>query len=198
MEPIMTRVRPLWQARLVLLAVAFAVFAGWFSYDGIVTCPAFNYRASLYNVLVVEQARRGEWLALAREKGWSPLFSPEETGDDGRVRPRSDLGIKLQLGLAAVAAGGTIVLVVRVLLNRRLTVVLDDEGLAVGGSLRIPMGQIAAVDRQRWESRGIVRIEYADERGARRQLALNDGIHAHVAEIAAWIESHLSASRSAS
>lgn len=199
MEPIMTRVRPRWHVRLVLLAVAFAVFAGWFAYDGIVTCPAFNRRASLYNALVVEQVRRGEWLALARAKGWPPLFSPEETGDDGRVRLHSDLGIKFQLGLAVVAALATVVLVVRVGLNRRLTVVLDDEGLLVAGrDQRIPLSQITGIDRQRWENRGIVRIEYDDERGARRHLVLNDSIHAHVAEIAAWIESQLSAARSAS
>ena len=192
MEPIETHVRPRWQARLVLLAMAFVVFAAWFAYDGAVACPAFNERAALYNSLPVDQGRRPEWLALAEEKGWPPQFAPEQVATDGRIRLKSNFEIRVQLALAADSLLVALVLTLRIVLGRRRSFVLDDEGL-LAGEERIPLDRVAAVDRRRWQSHGVALLHYTDERGARHQLRLNSWVHVGVTEIVARIEAQLPA-----
>lgn len=192
MEPIETHVRPRWQARLVLLTMAFVVFAAWFVYDGAVACPAFNERAARHNSLAVDEARRPEWLALAKEKEWPPEFKPEEVATDGRVRLKSDFEIRVQLGLAAGSLLVALVLTLRIVLSRRRFFVLDDEGLLVGEE-RVPLDRMVMVDRRRWQSHGVAVLHYTDERGARHRLRLNSWVHVGVTEIVARIEAQLPA-----
>ena len=193
METIEIHVRPRWQARMVLLAMAFAVFAAWFAYDGAVACPAFNQRAALHNSLAVDQGRREEWLALAREKGWPAEFKPEEAAASGRVRLKGNLEIRVQIGLAAISLLVVLGLTLRVVLGRRKFIILDDEGLLIGEDDRVPLDRIVGIDMRRWDSQGVARIHYTDERGGRRHLSLNDWIHAGVAEIVERIEAQLPA-----
>lgn len=184
MPTMQTQVRARWQARMVLLVAAFALFALWMAYDGAFAYPAHNRRAAAYNALVVEEERPADWEALARSEGWPLWFAPEDLAPDGRAKPRSEFEIGRQLALGTVCFVVAMLLGVRLFQQRRHIVRLDEEGLLLLGSgRRVSREHMVDLDMRRWASQGLAVLRYTDRLGRWRRLVLDDGIQQGVAEI---------------
>jgi hypothetical protein len=183
MDPMEAHVRPRWQLRMTLVAFGFAVFSAWFAYDGAIAYPEFNERARLYNTLAIERAQRDEWLALAREKGWPPRFQLEQTEPSGRVQLKSDLDLRVQIGLAILCSVAAVGLAIRVAVTHGRFLLLDENGLLTCDGKRVDPARIVEIDRSRWERKSIAVVHYEDELGQRHKTVLDDWVYAGAAEI---------------
>jgi hypothetical protein len=171
-----------------LVAFGFAVFSAWFAYDGAVAYPEFNERAGLYNTLAIERAQRDDWLALAREKGWPTQFQIDQTDPSGRVKPKTDLDLQVQIGLALVCLLVAVGMAIRVVVTRGKFLLLDEDGLLTTEGRRVDPARIVEIDRSRWERKSIAVVHYEDELGRRHKAVLDDWVYTGVAEILDRIE----------
>jgi hypothetical protein len=152
-------------ARYVLVA-AMVVVGLWFAYDGWVTYPADN---RVYDSRTPEQRAGGK----ARH-------------------PELDITIQRRLAIALIAA--TFPMLAWVHYRSRGEYRLSGMTLHVPGHPPVPFEAIVAMDKAKWQRKGIVYVEYQLEGSGRpRRLTLDDFIYSRgptdeiVARIEKWL-----------
>lgn len=130
---------PEFARRYALVALLFAGMGCWFGYDGLVKYPKAD-PAALYVAIEKSEPREGTDLEAFR-----------------RQKIRSQLGMAAALLVAAGWVGAVL------LRARRLSFAYDAAGFVHGG-LRTAYSEVTAVDRSRWESKGILALTAGSRR----------------------------------
>lgn len=149
--------------RLGLIALVFLAMALWFAYDGAVTYPEQRERALKYLELK-EADRLGEWEEIADARGW-----PAE--DPGEPKEEADFHAQFIMG-ALVALPGLFFSFLFVRARGRW-IELDGTELRTSEGRQVELGQIVAMDKAKWQSKGIAKIHY-QHNGRKRRLILDD------------------------
>ena len=172
-----------WVVRMVVAGVAFAGFAVWCLYDGLVKYPAINDRYEQYQQLH-EQGRLEEWPEVAREQGWSPKQMRESD-------VKSDWDIRTQFIMAGVCAPIGLIVLIRLGLTIPRRLAADDTGLITTRGKRIPYDAITAIDKKKWDRKAIAVVHYKSN-GKEETAKIDDWIFKGGAQVLQTVEAHLS------
>ena len=172
--------------RLGLTALAFLGIALWFLYDGAITYPRQRERALMFQELE-EEDRLGQWREITSQRRWPP----EDPG-----KPKEEFEIYFQLVIAALAALPGSLYSFLFLRTRGCWIEVNETGLRTSWGPQLEFGQIVAIDKKKWKSKGIARIHYRQD-GRRRRLLLDDWKYnaEPTRAILREVESHLDASQ---
>ena len=149
--------------RLGLMALALFGIGLWFLYDGAITYPRQRERALTYERFK-EEDRLTEWEEIARQRGW-PTENPGEA--------KTDIDIHMQLVIAGLAAVPAVWFLVLFLRARGRWIELNETGLRTSWGRELEFGQIVSLDKKKWRSKGIAKINYR-QKGRKRRLVLDD------------------------
>ena len=138
-------------------------FAGWFLFDGAVTYPRQRERALIYEELV-EEGRPDEWKEIAKENGW-PLQPPG--------KPKEQIDFYVQYGFAAFTAPWGFLFLFLFLRSRKRWIELTETGLRSSWGQELEFGEIEALDKKKWKSKGIAKVRYR-RNNRKRRLVLDD------------------------
>lgn len=179
--------------RLLFVGALGAGLACWFLYDGFVKYPLEREIAAEYRKFVDEN-RVTQWPEYARERGW-----PDGLEGQPGVE-HSDSSILLQRGLGFVVLPLALLFVISGVRTMGRWLTYDEEtGLATSWGVRIPLTAITAIDKQRWQRKGIAVVHYTYE-GKTGRLVLDDWKYDEQATetLLKVIENHLQAAANGS
>jgi len=170
--PVTAKINLEYAIRSALFGLMMLGFGLWSLYDGAVGYPRHNQRAQAYQDLYqqYEQAGRArqEWFAawqkLARAQGWNT--------DKPRVK-HSDWDLRTQFIMALIFGPIGLASLIGVGLNARRRFSAGDDGLHGFAATAIPYAAITAIDKKKWDRKGIAKLEVAIE-GAARKVTLDD------------------------
>lgn len=170
-----------WRNRQLMIAAFLAAFGLWFIYDGALGWPAKNKVHAAYEQMKEEGRTTAEWEEYSRKMGW-PRKPPEHAYDADQIRQ--------QFYLAGLAfAGGATALVILFLSSKR-TVRADEEAAYGEKNQRVPFSSVTAVDKKKWDSKGIAIAHYRSQDGAGK-LVIDDYKYQGAEAILKRIEEHL-------
>lgn len=149
--------------RLGLIAMFCIGVSLWFLYDGTITYPRQRERALTYQELG-EENQLDQWKKIATDRGW-PLEYPG--------KPKTEVDIHFQLVLAALSAPPGLLCLFFFLRSRGRWIEFSGTGLRTSWRQQLEFSQIATLDKKKWKSKGIVRINYR-QNGRKRRLVLDD------------------------
>jgi len=162
------KIRPGYQVRLGVIALALLGFAGYFFYDGAIAYPKKQQVQLAYQQLQEEYPpgrAQQEWQELATENGW-PTKTPEA--------PMSDMSILTQYICGFICLPiGLYFAVVFVLASRRWIGVAAD-GLHDHRGRHATWENINSVDDSRWKTKGILWVHFTDASGKADKMLLDD------------------------
>jgi len=161
--PVKANIDTKFLSRLGLMALAFIGIALWFLYDGAVTYPRQRERALVYQGLK-EEGRLSEWEDIARQHGWS-------TEDPGK--PKDAFDIWVQFVIAGLAGVPGLCFAFRFFRARGRWIEANEAGLRTSWGQELEFGQVVSLDKKRWRSKGIARMNYRQD-GRKRRLVLDD------------------------
>ena len=137
--------------------------SGWFFFDGLYTWPFSNVRWEAHQKLEQEN-RLDDWLALAKSKNWSPT-PPHKFYNAAAVRQQYYFGAAmLVLGFGMLAYWSN---------QKSRTMKTDDEAVYTPSGVRVPFSAIVALDKKKWESKGLATVQYRID-GRAGQFVLDD------------------------
>ena len=136
---------------------------------------------SLHDGFIVWPRENAQWKAM-EDRGLKP---PEKY--------HNDAGIFLNRVLGVLLPGISLPLFVWLMYRSRGAYRLSDGALRVPGHPRVPLESIEALDKTRWDRKGIATVEYKDTAGATRRLTLRDMVYERKTtdQIVDRIEAHL-------
>jgi hypothetical protein len=172
--------------RSALFGLMLLGFGAWSLYDGIWGYPKHNRRVDAYQALIqeAEQGRQtrqewhAAWLKLAEDNGWS--------ADKPKAR-HGTRDIRTQFIMALIFCPIGIASLIAVALNSRRRFSAEDDGLHGFAATAIPYTAITAIDKKKWDRKGIAKLEVSIE-GAARKITLDDWKFRGIAAILAEIE----------
>jgi len=180
METVVAKLSKTWKNRQLMIAGFLAAFALWFIYDGAIGWPAKNEQHAAHEKMK-EEGRVAEWPDYSRKQGW-PLKPPDHAYDADQIRQQFYLA-----GFALAGSGVALALLV-VCLPR--TMRADDDAAYSPKGLRVPFSNVTAVDKKKWDSKGIAIAHYR-ENGDSKKLVIDDYKYQGADEILKRIEEHL-------
>jgi hypothetical protein len=155
--PIVARAGKYYRNTRYLMVAILVLYGAWSLYDGFVKWPLNNYIATLPKGMVdSESGRVGEGL----EKG-----------------PHTDLDIALNKGLGIALPPLGIALLVWFLYQSRGAYRFENGTLHVPGHPPVKLDEVVAIDKSKWDRKGIAIIEYATASGAKGSLKLDDFVY---------------------
>lgn len=149
--------------RLGGIALACCAVGFWFLYDGAIAYPRQRTRAVRY-LEFVENDQLERWEEFATEQGWS-------TEDPGE--PKSEYDIAFQYVIGGLSLSVSVFYMLAFLSYRGRWIEMNEDGLRTNGGKVVAFHEITAVDKRRWDDKGIVKISFAGEQGKGR-LVLDD------------------------
>ncbi|MEM9253343.1 MAG: hypothetical protein AAGB29_13425 [Planctomycetota bacterium] len=158
------KIRPNYQGRLAIIALALLAFSAWFFYDGAIAYPKKQEIQLAYKELA-DEGRSGEWREVAEAKGW-PTETPEAPLSDMSIFTQYLLG-SLCLPIGLYFAG------VFVLASRRWVGAAAD-GMHDHRGRHVAWESIDSVDDSRWKTKGILWVHFTDTTGKADKLLLDD------------------------
>ncbi len=157
------RISSIWSKQKLFIAIAFLAFSAWFFYDGAVGWPASNERWQAHDKFVQGQNLK-EWPAFARSQGW--VEQPPE-----KFYKRGDIIGQYVVGGLAASIG--VLLLTYWITQRRRVLRMDEEAVYTTSGTCVPFDAITAVNRKKWETKGIARVRYTLE-GRTREFVVDD------------------------
>jgi hypothetical protein len=158
-----TNLSKTWKKRQGFIALFLVAVSLWFFYDGAIHYPKLNVRYDRFKELERE-GRDREWPEIAAQNGW-PRKVPEKRHTDVDLAGQFTFGgICLAGGLAAAAW---------FFLSARQRLFADEESIHSIDGRVVRFDQITAIDRRKWESKGIAYAIYSDG-GTSKRLTLDD------------------------
>jgi len=148
--PIVARAGKYYRNTRYLMVAILLLYGVWSIYDGFVKWPEDNRKA----ILPVEQG--GEGL----EKG-----------------PHTNMDVFLNKALGVALPPLGITLLVWFLLQSRGTYTLDGDVLRVPGHPPVNLNEIIAVDKAKWDRKGIALVEYQTKAGKKGTIKLDDFVY---------------------
>jgi hypothetical protein len=161
--PPRANVSPVYLRRLALIAGICLFMAGWFLFDGLWTYPRQRERAREYQRLKAED-RLGQWKSLAQERGWP-------TEDPGKPKTQGD--IIGQVAFVVLLAPPGLICLFCFLRARTRWIELTETGLCTSWGQQLQFDQIATLNKQQWDRKGIAKVVYREGHRTRR-LVLDD------------------------
>jgi len=158
-----TKISTSFLLRLGLIALFCLGMASWFAFDGAVTYPRQRERALVYQGLE-EEEQLDQWEEIATKRGW-PLENPGE--------PKGKIEFYTQFILSAVVAVPGLLFLFFFLHSRGRWIELNETGLRTSWGQQLEFSQIVTVNKKKWRSKGIARINY-QQNGRKRRLVLDD------------------------
>jgi hypothetical protein len=157
------RVTPIWKRQKFFLALFLLGAGGYFFFDGFVGYPRSNERWLAY-----EQFRTQEnleaWPAHARERHWTQ--TPPHKFYDQR-----DLAGQMVFGVLFTLLGG--VTLVYWLGQKDRFFKMDQEAIVIPSGARVEFGEIVALEKKKWDSKGLAKASYRVGAG-RKTFMLDD------------------------
>jgi len=152
--------------RLTVVGLFCLGFGLWALYDGKITYPNQRERALAFQELE-EQGRLEEWTEYAAKRGWQP-YDPGE--------PKTEAEIAVQFYMLAIAGGIGLLVLIHVLRSKGRWIEMDETGLRSSRGLRLTFDQITAIDKKKWDNKGIAKLHY-QENGRKKIFVLDDFIY---------------------
>lgn len=192
------RISKEWLKRMGLLMLFLVGGAAWFFYDGYVGYPKAGERYQNFMRMVETMKDKGEaqtsddesvrlaWAERARANGWK-VEKPKEI-TDAQIREQKVIGVALAVSAIALAGWA--------LMSMRQSIKCDGVTVTGANGKSIHLDEIHALDKRKWERKGIAYALYSTA-GKERRLTLDDYKFAGAAEIIDEVERRLNA-RSAS
>jgi hypothetical protein len=156
----------------------------------------FQYRWRVYAFFVMVFGY-GLWSARDGYIKW-----PEENAHNQAIRDRGGIGEKdhnyagilINRVLGVVLPGVSLPLFIWLLYRSRGAYRLADGTLSVPGRAPVPVDRIEALDKSRWERKGVAVVEYLESDGKRATITLRDMVYERrtTDEIVERIEKYLS------
>jgi len=180
--PIRANIDKRFLSRLGLTGLAFVALALWFFYDGAITYPRQRERA-LEDQRLKEEDRLDEWGEIAKQRGWS-------TEDPGK--PKEDVDFLIQFIIGGVVSLPGLYFLISYLRARGRWIEADEAGLRASWGQQLEFGQIVSLDKKKWNSKGIAKVNYR-QNGRKRRLVLDDWKYEAdpTREILLEVESHI-------
>jgi len=154
--------------RLGLIAIICLGGCLYCLYDGAIGYPNQRQRALEYRKIEESGLKKSErlrkWEEIATKHGW-PLDDPGE--------PKNEIAITWQFIMAGCVAVPGLLYLYLFLRSWRRWIELDEVGLRTSWGQRLEFGQIVALDKKKWKTKGIAVIRYEQD-GRPRRLALDD------------------------
>jgi len=155
--PIVARAGKYYRNTRYLMVAILVLYGLWSIYDGYVKWPLDNYIATFPKGMVDSgSGRTGEGL----EKG-----------------PHTSLDIKLNQGLGIGLPPLGVALLVWFLYQSRGQYRFENNTLHVPGHPPIALDEIVAIDKSKWDRKGIAFIDYATTGGVKGSLKLDDFVY---------------------
>lgn len=141
----------------------------WFAYDGWISYPRDNVIHETVERYKIEYGDRAveTYNDTARREGW-PRWIDREPG-----KRHSSTDLMTQRVLAGVCLLGGLAAIGAYIRTFGRWIAIDDQGIVTSWGQRANLDQITEVDLDRWESKGIAVVHYA-EGSRRRRLVLDD------------------------
>jgi hypothetical protein len=140
--------------------------------------PEHNRRVAAFTELK-ENQRLGDWSKVAADNGWSDDDPGQPHGETDIMSQWVMLAICAPLGLAALGMVGW---------NARRTLVADAERVHGPDGSKVSYDRITAIDKARWDRKGIAWITYQDETGQEDRFKIDDWVFRGAAEVLAEVE----------
>jgi hypothetical protein len=163
--PIVARAGGYYRNVRYLMVLATFVMGVWFGYDGFVKWPRMNAE----HQALVEHYKNDP--QASREKSFKAVV--EERG----LVEHNDMAILFQRVLTFALPLAGIALLIWMLYNSRGEYRFDGTVLHVPGHPPIPVGDISAIDRKRWDRKGIAYLEYATAGGGVGRAKIDDFVY---------------------
>lgn len=183
MEKVDARISKEWRRRMLFMLFMVSCIAGWFLYDGYSVWPSEAQRHAEFveiegglvesgKIEAVEHKAHGAevneylriaWERHAREAGYKRDIPKERT--DASIREQRMIGWVMMTGSALFGLW--------VLWNHKLRVRAEGETVIGTSGVRVELDSIVAIDRKKWENKGIAFAIYESE-GKQRRLCLDD------------------------
>jgi hypothetical protein len=162
--PIVARAGQYYRNVRYLLALGAIAAGGWFAYDGWVNWPRMNAE---YDRLE-QQHRAG---GTGDEKSFKAIV------DEQGLKKHNDLEILIQKVLAVTLPVAGLALLVAMLYKSRGEYRFDGKTLHVPGHPPIDIEAISAIDRAKWDRKGIAYVDYATPGGGIGRAKLDDFLY---------------------
>jgi hypothetical protein len=178
-----------WKQRMLIICAAMAGMGGWFLFDGSVAYPRNNVKATAYFELQDKYGKetpelKAAWEELRKEKTWNEKI-PKKIYTEGDIRTQWILG-----GLTVLGAVGVFVYFLKCLPT---TTRLENGVITLPNGTQIPIDQVSAVSRKRWENKGIADLVWEPEPGKYIRFVLDDYKYIGAATILEEVEKLLPA-----
>jgi hypothetical protein len=161
--PVEARISPIWKKQKLFIAIFCLAISAWFFYDGVAGWPASNERWLAHDGFVTKK-KLDEWPAYARGHGWVEQ-PPEKLYGSGDI-----IGQYVIAGLAFSIG----ILILTYWFTQRVRVLrMDEEAVYTASGTRVPFEAVTAVNRKKWETKGIARVRYTLE-GRTREFVVDD------------------------
>lgn len=162
--PIVARAGQYYRNVRYILTVGAIAGGGWFAYDGWVHWPQMNAE---YDRLEQEHQRGG----TGDEKSFKAII------EDKGLSKHNDKAILFQKVLAVTLPIGGLWLLISMLYKSRGEYRFDGKTLHVPGHPPIDVDAISAIDRAKWDRKGIAYVEYATPAGGIGRAKLDDFLY---------------------
>lgn len=181
-----------WRNRMGIILLLVAGSSAWFFYDGLVAYPAYNRGAHAYAEIVQTVASEGLTDSAAKTETaarWEKRAA--EFDADPKEPPKHEKNIAQQIhfgiGLAAIA----LIFVAWIFREMRRVIRANDEifdGIVSVFPLfykKTPVcfASVFAVDKRKWNNKGIAVVHYKDDAGRSRRAIIDDYKYAGSEEI---------------
>ncbi len=188
-----------WRDRMAIILILLIGAAGWFFYDGFISYPKYNVKASEYAKLAEvykadDALLQEKWKQLALEKGWDSEDVPKHRKNE---KQQFQWGTGLLIAFA--------LFVFWMFHEMRKTITADDEkflGIATGLSpfshgVSVKYESVVGIDKRKWDKKGIAKIFYKTEKGTRNSVLIDDYKYAGSEKILERCEQILAQKKSA-
>lgn len=160
--------------RFLFISIGCFAFMLWGLYDGLVTNPLELERSVAYKKLS-EQVKSGEitegekddsWKAMVKENGWA-LAKPKspEVAQNYVYFQWFVFGLGLLLGLFFL---------MKYLKLQNSWMEVDDKKVTTSWGESLELNSITAIDKHKWEKKGIAKVSFKDEVGRSKTMIFDD------------------------
>lgn len=180
--------------RFLFVAIGCFLFMLWGLYDGLYKEPKDLQRSLAYKKLterqesgeITESERATLWDTMTAENGW------ESTKPDTPENEQNDIYFQWFVFGVGLVCGVFFLTKYLRLLNT--WVEADDGGVTSSWGDSLKFKDIKQIDKKKWPKKGIAKIEYANEAGAKKTMVFDDFKYSRkkMAEIMKLAEANLS------
>jgi hypothetical protein len=175
---VVARVNPAWMAKWVIMGILLLGLGAWCFYDATVTYPEHNRRVAAFEELEA-RGQLDEWPKIASENGWT---------DEDPGEPRTDFDILSQWIMLAICVPLGLASLITVAFHAGRTLSADETGVRGRGGERVPYERITAIDKSRWDRKGIAVLHFESDGGDPDTLKLDDWVFRGAAAVLAEVE----------